>query len=37
MTGKKRKKGGEVVPDTEAIIADFHLMGEGLVKSIVKT
>ena len=37
--GKKRgssrkKRVAEVVPDMEAIVADFHLLGEGLVRSI---
>lgn len=29
-----KKESGMLVPDTEAIITDFELMGEGLVKSI---
>lgn len=27
-------KGGQVMADVEAILADFQLMGEGLVKNI---
>ena len=38
-TSKRRKKSGKkgdsvFVPDTEAILADFQLMGEGLVKRV---
>lgn len=36
VTTKKSKKTGAglMVPDTDAILADFQLMGEGLVKSV---
>ena len=35
-TGKGEKKRSDhlLVPDTEAILADFQLMGEGLVKRV---